>query len=389
MCKLYFELKQKARTCRDREIRKKLELILLWLKLKNVTEACRRLGYSRKFYYKWFGRLKKAKWDLEALREQSRKPRRSPCQISHEQEKRIRYYQRRQYGGRMTRALLAAEGEKISTTTICHVFNKRRKIAKRRRKNLNPHRKRYELVIPGQRIQMDVKYVPELVEGRRAYSYVAIDECTRWRLARSYCELSEHSTYDFLQKLVEKCPFPIHTIQTDNGFEFTSKYHPTAPDREHAMDRWCKENNINHRLIPPGAKELNGKVERSHRIDEQYFYYRAPTDTLSNLNRHQERWISFYNETRLHGGVGYQTPMKKLMERLQTLKSEGIIFSDSELEKIRVKFLTETPRKLAQIENQRLQLELLTAPPKPAKITRLEKLTATLELELKKYRLTA
>jgi transposase InsO family protein len=379
MGKLYRKLKEKARGCRDREIRQKLELILLGLKLGNVSEACARRGYSRKYYYKWLKRLKRANWDLNALGEKSRRPGKSPKQIPQEKEHRIRYYQRRQDGARMVEALMAREGKKVSKTTICHVFNKRQKPKKKKKKNLNPHRKRYELVIPGQRLQMDVKYVPEFVEGRRAYSYVAVDECTRWRFAYSYLNLEERSTCDFLEKLKQECPFPIHTIQTDNGFEFTSKYHPTNPDREHPMDTWCNQNRIIHRLIPPGAKELNGKVERSHRIDEQYFYYRAPTDTLTNLNRHQKRWIDFYNENRLHGGLGYQTPNEKLLERLQTLKNENQKL-EPELETIRLKFLAETPKKMTEQKRERQR---------QSKAAIRLSLEERLELELKKYRLVA
>jgi hypothetical protein len=216
MGKLYRKLKEKARGCRDREIRKKLELILLGLKLGDVSEACARRGYSRKYYYKWLGRLMKGGWDLDALKEKSRRPKNSPLQISSDKEKSIRYFQKRQYGARMIEAMMKREGAKVSKTTICHVFNKRQKATKKKRKNLNPHRKRYELAIPGQRIQLDVKYVPEFVEGRRAYAYVAIDECTRWRFAHSYLNLEERSTFDFLEKLKQECPFPIHTIQTDN-----------------------------------------------------------------------------------------------------------------------------------------------------------------------------
>jgi transposase InsO family protein len=379
--KLYLKLKEKSRTCRDREIRQKLELILLGLKLGNVAEACARRGYSRKFYYKWLGRLKAAHWNLEGLRERSRRPKRSPGQISEKVERRIRFYQRRQYGARMIQAMMGREGTKISTTTICHVLNRRRKPKKKKKKNLNPHRKRYELAVPGQRLQLDVKYVPEFVGGKRAYNYVAVDECTRWRFAYAYHELNEHMTFDFLEKLAENCPFPIHTIQTDNGFEFTFKLNPMTEAREHLMDTWCDQNGIRHRLIPPGAKELNGKVERSHRIDEQYFYYRAPTDTLARLNSHQARWLEFYNAKRLHGGLGYQTPNEKLLERLQTLKRGNQNF-DSELEAIRLKFIEQTPTKLAEQKTGRQQSPHAQSTTKTKVIDRLHR---ELELALRKY----
>lgn len=354
MMDLYIELRKKARVCRDRDIRIKVELICLAVKLGNVSEACQRMGFSRKFYYRWFKRLKNAKYELCGLEEKSRRPKKSINQISKKYEQAILWYTRRQYGARMIEAMLLREGKKISRTTICHVLNKRRKVKQTKRARLKKHRKRYELVIPGQRFQMDVKYVPELVNGIQAYNYVIIDECTRWRYARAYDSLCGGSTVDFLEHFKRACPFPIHTIQTDNGQEFTYALNPLARHLEHRMDRWCKENKIIHRLIPPGVKELNGKVERSHRIDEQYFYWKAPTSSVAAFNLHLAAWITFYNTKRLHGGLAYRTPEEKLIERLEALKTENI---KPELEKLRIRFLQNTPKSFTKRDRQIHALE--------------------------------
>jgi hypothetical protein len=89
-------------------------------------------------------------------------------------------------------------------------------------------------------------------------------------------------------------------------------------------------------LIPPGVKELNGKVERSHRIDMQYFYWKASSHSLETFNREQRAWIACYNSERLHGGLGFITPLEKLRERAKTLKTEQIA---SEWEAFKLKFL--------------------------------------------------
>lgn len=351
---LYRELKQKARGCRDRDVRIKLELVLLVLKLGNVSQACSRLGFSRKFYYKWWRRLKAAKYELWGLEEYSRRPKRSPNQIAKKLEQAIGWYAVRQYGARMIKSMLSREGSLVGRTTICHVLNHRRPPVKTRKNRLKKHRKRYELVIPGQRFQLDVKYVPELVGGKKAYNYVIVDECTRWRYARAFDSLCEGSTVEFLESFKRYCPFPIHCIQTDNGHEFTYRLNPIAQHLEHKMDQWCKANGIKHQLIPPGVKELNGKVERSHRIDEQYFYWKAPTHSIAVFNLQQGRWMADYNSKRPHGGVGYMTPLEKLEERRQTLKTATV---DNELEPLRLKFLAEKPKQLTKQERQLLSLE--------------------------------
>ncbi len=359
MNRVYRTIKEKSRGCRDRNIRIKLELFLLALKLGNVSEACARRGFSRRFYYRWWNRFKRSQYHLESLMEYSRRPRRSPRRIPERIEKRILWYRRRQYGARMIEAYLKREGIKVSRSTICHVLRKRRHRPLTRRQKLKAHRKRYELLIPGQRMQMDVKYVPELVDGQRVYCYVIIDECTRWRFARGYLSLNQYSTESFLIDAKRACPFPIHTIQTDNGFEFTFALNPKAKNSKipHAMDRWCSQNGIRHRLIPPGEKELNGKVERSHRIDEQYFYWRAKTISLAHFNRQLERWIGFYNSQRLHGGIDYVTPIDKLEERFYALKNPPYPALELQLERLRLRFIQEYPKRRSPDDRKIFKLE--------------------------------
>ena len=67
---------------------------------------------------------------------------------------------------------------------------------------------------------------------------------------------------DFVDYVVEKFPFRIQTIRTDNGHEFQWQFH------------WHleKELGVNHVYIKPRSPNLNGKVERSHGTDEREFY---------------------------------------------------------------------------------------------------------------------
>jgi transposase InsO family protein len=206
-------------------------------------------------------------------------------------------------------------------------------------------------------MQMDVKYVPEPVGGRRAYCYVIVDECTRWRFTYVYHQLAPDTTVAFLNLVKRSCPFPIHSIQTDNGQEFTWSLIPMARHLKHPMDQWCEKHRIRHRLIPPGVKELNGKVERSHRIDEQYFYWRASTISLERINHQMAQWIGYYNAQRPHGGLGYLTPEEKLTERRLTLEKPPREPLDPELERFRLRFIGESPKSFAAEDLELLKLE--------------------------------
>ena len=126
------------------------------------------------------------------------------------------------------------------------------------------HTKRYEKTTPGHHIQMDVKFLilrGESGEKIKRFQYTAIDDTTRIRELKVYEKHNQLSSIDFVNYAVEKFPFRINTIQTDNGHEFQSKFH------WHAQDLGMR-----YKFIKPGAPQHNGKVERSHLTDKMEFY---------------------------------------------------------------------------------------------------------------------
>lgn len=340
------KLREQLKSCKERDIRIKAELILLGCKLNNASEACARRGFSRKFFCKWYGRLKRSRWDLRALREYSRRPRRVNVRKTKAHvEKKIQTLAKLGFGAPTIQATLLREWKfRIAKSTIGHILRKRKKSVRRMRsQKLKSHRRRYEVPIPGLRMQMDVKYVPEPVACARAYVYVIVDECTRMRFARAYGAINGHNTVEFLELAKASFPFSMNTIQTDNGFEFTYRLNPASKDVVHPMDQWCAENAVRHRCIPPGEKELNGKVERSHRIDEQWFYWRATQESLDKFNEELEAWIVQYNHERLHGGIDFMTPFEKLLERYQSLRNAA---PEPENSFQQLKFIKELPIRL-------------------------------------------
>lgn len=129
---------------------------------------------------------------------------------------------------------------------------------------------------PGERVQVDVKFVPEVcivgdAKGEKFYQYTAIDEFSRWRYLEAFQEHSSYYSAVFLEHLIKAAPFKILCIQTDNGTEFTKKF-VSDKARPHLFEQKLKELNLRHKLIKPFTPRHNGKVERSHRKDNEYFY---------------------------------------------------------------------------------------------------------------------
>ncbi len=76
-----------------------------------------------------------------------------------------------------------------------------------------------------------------------------------------YNRHTQANAINFVDYVLERFPFRVHTIQTDNGHEFQAKFH------------WhCEDLGIRHVYIKPGTPHLNGKVERSHSTDKTEFY---------------------------------------------------------------------------------------------------------------------
>lgn len=121
--------------------------------------------------------------------------------------------------------------------------------------------------------QMDVKYVPtECYTGTtpdRFYQYTVIDEASRERFIHPYKEQSTYSTIDFVKRAIIYFGYKPKIIQTDNGQEFT---YTMKTDKIHPLDMLCSSLDIHHQLIRPRTPRHNGKVERSHRNDQNRFY---------------------------------------------------------------------------------------------------------------------
>jgi transposase InsO family protein len=78
---------------------------------------------------------------------------------------------------------------------------------------------------------------------------------------------------------------------------------------------------IGHVYIKPRTPRLNGKVERSHRIDAEEFYRLLEgvvIDDAQVSNDKLREWEDFYNYHRPHGGLDGQTPYERLKQRTQT-----------------------------------------------------------------------
>lgn len=168
----------------------------------------------------------------------------------------------------------------------------------------------------GKKWQIDVKCVPRvclkgLAPYTRYYQYTCIDEASRERFVYYYDEQTPMATVDFIKRAILHFGYQPEEIQTDNGMEFTwnmEKYR-----RIHPMDKLCKELDIRHHKIRPRTPRHNGKVERSHRTDNERFYSRNVFFSLDDLRKKGAKYLKQYNNTPMRT-LDYKTPFQKRLE---------------------------------------------------------------------------
>ena len=163
----------------------------------------------------------------------------------------------------------------------------------------------------GLKWQMDIKFIPgTCYHGkyyRRFFQYTVIDEASRERFIYPYEEQCGYSTDDFLKRAVRYFGYAPKILQTDNGLKFCNT---VRTDKKHILDIRCEQPGIVHRRIRPRTPRHNGKVERSHRNDQERFYNFLSFYSLNDLKVQMKRYL--YRSNRIPMAVlGWLSPIDK------------------------------------------------------------------------------
>ena len=287
----------------------------------NVASTCRHFGIAAQSYYKWLRRYEE--FGEEGLRDRSKRPHSSPNAINEEVVGKILYLRQNYHFGpsKMGMYLKRYHQVTVSASGIWRILRRNglnRLPTSQRYKRHKERWKLYEKPQPGLCVQVDVKFIAPLAgSGKKHYQFTAIDDCTRLRVLRIYDRLNQKTAIHFIDCVLERLPFRVLAIQTDNGGEFQSAVH------WHVVDRGIK-----HLYIKLATPRLNCKVERSHRIDDEEFYRMLEgvvVDDTQLLNTKLREWEHFYNFERPHAALDGQTPYERLRQKTQApLSAESV-----------------------------------------------------------------
>jgi transposase InsO family protein len=195
-----------------------------------------------------------------------------------------------------------------------------KELRQREQEALKPKHKRFKDYEPGF-VHVDLKYLPQMPdEDERKYLFAAIDRATRWVYVEILGDKSAESAKGFLKHLIDKAPFHIVKVLTDNGKEFTDRFCATGerePTGNHPFDQICAEHDIEHRLIKPKRPQTNGMVERFNgRIADVLATTRF--DSSQSLAETITRYVKVYNQHIPQKALGHISPIQAMKNWYQT-----------------------------------------------------------------------
>lgn len=289
----------------------------------DIEYVCRKYHISRISLWRWNKIYDGTK---ESIMDKSHRPRsKHPNSHTNQEIRWIRNYVRRNPRITLCELWIKLKREKGYKRTITALYRVMRRLDIKFYKGMNikntskkKHNKKYETPKNvGEKGQMDVKYVPneckspQIPEDKKFYQYTYIDEATRERYLYWYEEHTPTNTVDFVRRVIEYFGYKPKEIQTDNGIEFT--YNKADIKKEHPLERILKELGIKHHKIQPRTPEHNGKVERSHRNDNERFYSYLKFYSLEDLREQGKRYLKRSNNIPM-AVLKYLTPQEKRAE---------------------------------------------------------------------------
>ena len=287
--------------------------LINYAKKNGVTKTAIKYNTNRQYVYRW---IKRYDGDIRSLSNLSTKPHSHPKAHTEDEIKLIKDMRRRNpnTGLIVFWVKLKQRGYNHRPEVLYRVMKKldmfpKTTNKKKSKKKIKPY---VQMTYPGERIQVDIKFVPSecLVGNEKLYQYTAIDEYSRFRYIQIYNERSTYISTIFMQEVINFFPFDIKCVRTDNGLEFTNRL---VSDKPTLFETYLKQCGINHDLIKPYTPKHNGKVERSHRKDSERFYKNRRFISLEDARKQARRYLCEYNKFPM-APLGWKSPSDYLRD---------------------------------------------------------------------------
>lgn len=297
-----------SKTIKEERLRWVLPIVNGEIKQADAAKVC---PYSKRSLERWTAAYQRG--GASALEPQSTRPRTNPKETPIRiKERVIALRKETKLCALKLKWRLTKEGINLHERTIGKILKAGGLVRKYRVRRVK-YKYLKALLQPGELVEIDVKYVPGLVTGMQYFQYTAVDYASRWRYLAAYDEQANHHSILFLKEVLARFPYRIRAVKTDNHSTFTNYYASMTKRSDmtvktlHTFDQFCSAQGIIHFLIDPGKPAQNGRVERSHREDQEKFYDTNRFRSFADLQKKLAIWNTYYNNLE-HCGLNGKTP---------------------------------------------------------------------------------
>jgi transposase InsO family protein len=200
--------------------------------------------------------------------------------------------------------MLDADVVSVGPTSVWRVL---REAGLLRRWNGKPSKKGTGFVqplAPHEHWHVDVTYIN--VCGTFYYLFSVLDGASRyivhWEIGET---MTEAQVEIILQRAREKFPQARPRIISDNGPQFVAR----------DFKEFIRVSGMTHVRTSPYYPQSNGKIERWHGSLKRECIRPGTPLSLEDARRLVERFVTHYNEIRLHSALGFVSPKTKLEGR--------------------------------------------------------------------------
>jgi transposase InsO family protein len=298
-------------------------------KLRNVSEACRIMGYSRQQFYE----IKRSfqEHGFDGLMDKPPVPNTVPTRTPPEIEKQVidMSIEHPAWGQQRISDELVLQNIQLAPVTVRNIWlrhemetrykrmlrleekiaGKKVKLTEEQIRLLEKHNPEFkerhvESPHPGYLISQDTFYVGTMKGVGRIYLQAVVDTYSSLAFGKLYTAKLPITAADLLNDRVlpfyEKEKVPVNAILTDNGTEFKGKL------ESHPYELFLELNDIEHRFCKVGTPRTNGFVERFNRtVLDEFFretFRKKFYASVEELQVDLDAWLHHYNHERPHRG---------------------------------------------------------------------------------------
>lgn len=188
--------------------------------------------------------------------------------------------------------------------TVTWWLKRLRKIEEKLVEKQNKQARRYNKKYPWEMVHMDTKKLPAIkwdADKSNEYLFVGIDDYSRELYVRITSDKTQFSATDFLEQVLNECPYRIEKIFTDNGKEYKWS-------DDHAFVKLCELSWITQWFTRINRPQTNGKAERVIRTIMEMWHSKHQFKTREERKLSLYRFVNWYNTVKPHKWIDNKTP---------------------------------------------------------------------------------